>query len=267
MVAEGAANVPNVRRISRANLGSAATLRDGSRLEPPRRAPRRQHEHGGDAQRTGMPETDARRECRQVLTVSNEHLHRATARPRIQVRSGFTELLIPPQAVWRRRAVQQMVTQPLQDRYREAGRSAQEGNGQSFRRGRLRWHLRQSPDALAVLSPFGMRGIGQEDADTFDDNVPPWHAFVMAAVQEGGGNQARFERVVDTCVMAQVQQPVDVVLHVPAVLSEEAVAEVFEGLAASSRPRSFAIQKMILELQQADRAVACSEGRDSLLVE
>ena len=66
--------------------------------------------------------------------------------------------------------------------------------------------------------------------------------------------------------MAEVQQPVDVVLHVPAVLSEEAVAEVFEGLAAGSRPRALAIQEMILELQQADRAVAGSECRDSLLV-
>ena len=55
--------------------------------------------------------------------------------------------------------------------------------------------------------------------------------------------------------MAEVQQPVDVVLHVPAILSEEAVTEVFEGLAAGSRPRAFAIQEMILELQQADRAV------------
>lgn len=48
---------------------------------------------------------------------------------------------------------------------------------------------------------------------------------------------------------------------------EEAVAEVFEGLAAGSRPRALAIQEMILELQQADRAIAGSEGRDSLLVE
>ena len=66
--------------------------------------------------------------------------------------------------------------------------------------------------------------------------------------------------------MAEVQQLVDVLLHVPAVLSEEAVAEVFEGLAAGSRPRAFAIQEMILELQQADRAVAGSEGRDSPVV-
>jgi hypothetical protein len=41
----------------------------------------------------------------------------------------------------------------------------------------------------------------------------------------------------------------------------------FEGLAAGSRPRAFAIQEMLLELQQADRAVAGREGRDSLLVE
>ena len=78
------------------------------------------------------------------------------------------------------------MTQPLQDRYGEAGRCAQEGGGQSSWRGRLRWHLRESPDALAVLSLRGMRWIGQEDADAFDDNGPPWHAFVMAAVQEGG---------------------------------------------------------------------------------
>jgi len=86
-----------------------------------------------------------------------------------------------------------MVTQPLQDRYGEAGRGAQEGGGQSFRRRRLLWHLRESPDALAVLSLFGMRWIGQEDADALDDNGPPWHAFVMAAVQEGGGDQEGFE--------------------------------------------------------------------------
>jgi hypothetical protein len=108
-----------------------------------------------------------------------------------------------------------------------------------------------------------MRGIGQEDADAFDDDRSPWHAFMMAAVQEGGGEQEWFERIGDAGVMAEIKQPVDVVLHVPAVLSEEAVAEVFEGLAAGSRPRPFAIQEMILELQQADRAVAGSEGRDS----
>jgi hypothetical protein len=68
-------------------------------------------------------------------------------------------------------------------------------------------------------------------------------------------------------VVIEVQQLVDVVLDVPAVLSEEAVDEVLEGLAAGSRPRAVAIQGMILELQQADRAVADSEGRDSLLVE
>jgi len=85
----------------------------------------------------------------------------------------------------------------------------------------------------------------------------------MAAVQEGGGDQEGFERIADAGVMAEIQQPVDVVLHVPAVRSEEAVAEVFEGLAAGSRPRAFAIQEMILELQQAHRAVAGSEGRDS----
>ena len=175
--------------------------------------------------------------------------------------------LVPPQAVWWRRAVQQMVAQPLQDRYGEAGRGAQEGGGQSFRRGRLRWHLRESPDALAVLSPFGMCWIGQEDADAVDDDGPPWHALVMAAVQEGGGDQEGFERIADAGVMAEVQQRVDVVLDVPAVLSEEAVAEVFEGLAAGSGPRAFAVQEMILELQQAGRTVADSEGRDSLLVQ
>ena len=88
-----------------------------------------------------------------------------------------------------------MVTQPLQDRYGEAGRGAQEGGGQSFRRRRLLWHLRESPDALAVLSPFGMRWIGQEDADALDDDGPPWHAFVIAAVQERGGDQEGFERI------------------------------------------------------------------------
>jgi hypothetical protein len=35
------------------------------RLEQPWRASRRQRKHGGAAQRTGMPATDARRECRQ----------------------------------------------------------------------------------------------------------------------------------------------------------------------------------------------------------
>ena len=67
--------------------------------------------------------------------------------------------------------------------------------------------------------------------------------------------------------MAEVQQPVDVILHVSAVLSEEAVAEVLEGPAAGSRPRALVVQEMILELQQADRAVGGGEGRDGLLVE
>ena len=67
--------------------------------------------------------------------------------------------------------------------------------------------------------------------------------------------------------MAEVQQPVDVVLHVPPILSEEAVAEDFEGLAAGSRPRALSIQEMILELQQADRAVPGREGRDSPVVQ
>ena len=112
-----------------------------------------------------------------------------------------------------------------------------------------------------------MRWTGQEDADAFDDDGPPWHAFVMAAVQEGGGDQEGFERVVDAGVMAEVQQLVDVVLHVPAVLPGEALAEVFKGLAAGSRPRALAIQEMILELQQADRAVPGSQGRDSPVVQ
>ena len=79
---------------------------------------------------------------------------------------------------------------------------------------------------------------------------------MIAAVQERGGDQEGFERIADAGVMAKVQQPVDVVPHVPAILSEEAVTEVLEGLAAGSRPRPFTIQEMILELQQADRAVA-----------
>ena len=89
------------------------------------------------------------------------------------------------------------------------------------------WHLRESPGALAVLSPLGMRWIGQEDADAFDDDRPPWHALVMAAVQERGRDQEGFERIGDAGVMAEVQQFVDVVLHMSAVLYEEAVAEVF----------------------------------------
>jgi hypothetical protein len=50
-------------------LGSAATVRDASRgsREPPWRVSRRQRQHGGDAQRTGMPATGARRECGQAL--------------------------------------------------------------------------------------------------------------------------------------------------------------------------------------------------------
>jgi hypothetical protein len=91
--------------------------------------------------------------------------------------------------------------------------------------------------------------------------------FVIAAVPERGGDQEWFERIDDAGVMAEVQQPVDAVLHVPAVLSEEAVAEVLEGLAAGSRPPALAIQEMILELQQADRAVPGSQGRDSPVVE
>jgi hypothetical protein len=88
-----------------------------------------------------------------------------------------------------------------------------------------------------------MRWIGQEDADAFDDNGPPWHAFVIAAVRERGGDQEGFERIADAGVMAKVQQPVDVVPHVPAILSEETVTEVLEGLAAGSRPRPFTIQE------------------------
>jgi hypothetical protein len=42
--------------------------------------------------------------------------------------------------------------------------------------------------------------------------------FMMSAVQEGGGDQKGFERVGDAGVMAEVQQPVDVVLHVLAIL-------------------------------------------------
>ena len=49
--------------------------------------------------------------------------------------------------------------------------------------------------------------------------------------------------------------------------AEEAVAEVFEGLVAGSRPRTFVIQEVSLELQQADRAVIGGEGGDSLVVE
>jgi hypothetical protein len=98
-----------------------------------------------------------------------------------------------------------------------------------------------------------MRWIGQEDADAFHDDRPPRHTLVMATVLRGGGNREGFERIVDAGVMAEVQQRVDVVLDVSAVLSEEAVAEVFEGLAAGCRPRAFAVQEMILELQQADR--------------
>jgi len=72
---------------------------------------------------------------------------------------------------------------------------------------------------------------------------------VVAAVQEGGGDQEGFERIRDAGVMAEVQQRVDVVLDVPAVLSEESVAEVEEGLAAGSRPRALAVQEVTFELQ------------------
>ena len=51
----------------------------------------------------------------------------------------------------------------------------------------------------------------------------------------------------------------------PAVLAEEAVAEVFEGLAAGSRPWASAIQVMILELQQTGRPITGGQGLDSLI--
>jgi len=88
----------------------------------------------------------------------------------------------------------------------------------------------------------------------------------MAAVPEGGRDQEGFVRVGDTGVTAEVQQRADVVLDVPAVLAEEAVAEVVEGLTAGSGPGTSAIQEMVLELQQADRAVAGRQGLDSLIV-
>jgi hypothetical protein len=67
-------------------------------------------------------------------------------------------------------------------------------------------------------------------------------------------------------VVAEVQQRVDVVFDVPVVLAQEAVAEVFEGLAAGSRPWASAIQEMIFELQQPDRPVAGDQGPGSLIV-
>ena len=47
---------------------------------------------------------------------------------RVAAELGSTRMTVRK---WRRRAVQQMMTQPLQDRYGEAGRCAQEGGGQS----------------------------------------------------------------------------------------------------------------------------------------
>jgi hypothetical protein len=67
-----------------------------------------------------------------------------------------------------------------------------------------------------------MRWIGQEDADALDDDGPLRHPFVMAAVHEGGGDQERFVRVGNTGMAAEVQQRVDVVLDVQAVLAEMA---------------------------------------------
>ena len=81
-----------------------------------------------------------------------------------------------------------------------------------------------------------MGWIDKEDADALDDDGPVWHAFVIAAVPEGGSDQEWFDRVSNTGVVAEVQQRADVVLDVSAVLAEEAVAEVFEGLAAGGRP-------------------------------
>jgi hypothetical protein len=49
-----------------------------------------------------------------------------------------------------------------------------------------------------------MSWIGQKDADALDDNGPTWHAFVMAAVQECGGEQEGFERIGDAGVVAEV---------------------------------------------------------------
>jgi hypothetical protein len=105
-----------------------------------------------------------------------------------------------------------------------------------------------------------MRWIGQEDTDALDDDGPFRHALVMAAVPEGCGDQEGFERVVNKGVVAEVQQRVDVVLDVPVVLAEEAVAEVVEGLAAGSGPWASAIQEVVFELQQAVRAVAGRQG-------
>jgi hypothetical protein len=122
-----------------------------------------------------------------------------------------------------------MVPKPLQDSEGEAGWCGGEGGGQPLQRRRLPRHLGESLGASAVCSPGGMRWIGQEDTDASDHDRSLRHAFVMAALHEGGGNQEWFERVSNTGVVAEVQQRVDVVLDVPAVLAEEAVAEVFEA--------------------------------------
>jgi hypothetical protein len=79
-------------------------------------------------------------------------------------------LLVPPRAIRWRRAVQQMVTQPVQDCYGEAGRGAQEGGGHSFWQGASPVASAREPGRLGRPVPFGMRGIGQEDTDALDDD-------------------------------------------------------------------------------------------------
>jgi hypothetical protein len=64
-----------------------------------------------------------------LRAVAGRSACRNTATAGAAIPSLFAELLVPSEAVWRRRAVQQMVTQPPQDRYGEAGRGAQERGG------------------------------------------------------------------------------------------------------------------------------------------
>jgi hypothetical protein len=65
------------------------------------------------------------------------------------------------------------------------------------------WHFGQGLLALAVVSPCGVLGVGQEDADAFHDDGPPWHPLVITAEHEGRGDQRRFERVRDAGVAVQ----------------------------------------------------------------
>ncbi len=96
-----------------------------------------------------------------------------------------------------------MVAEPLQYVDWKGGWGGQKSSSGLLYRWRSRRHLGERLGTSVVVTPSGVCGIGEQDADALDDHRPARHALVVGAERQSPIHQVDLKWIGDARVIAK----------------------------------------------------------------